>query len=106
MKAMKQKWKLLFSDLSVYELKLAYGEQEIEEMFGILSMMKMLQRVEISQDDHAEAEKLAAENQVSKSDSLHAILARNNNAIVLTQNQKDFEKLEHIAPWTKPDYLV
>lgn len=106
MRAIAKKWKILYSELTVYELKLAYGEEEIEEMLGILYAMGILKFAEITKQDHEEAKRLSLERNVSKSDVLHAILAQKYNAIVVTQNIKDFEKLADIAVPKRPEELL
>jgi len=105
-KIMKDKVTIIFSNHIVYELKKAFAPEEIEEMFQILFLMKILKKTEITKENWEEAKKMAQERGVSKSDSLHAILARNNNAILITQNLKDFEKFSDMITIKRPEDIV
>jgi predicted nucleic acid-binding protein len=97
---------ILFSDLLVKELKIAFDQKDVEEMLNILSMMNILRRIDISSEERSEAKKLSSDREVSFGDALHAVLARNNNAILVTQNEKDFKKLIDISEYAKPEHLL
>ncbi len=94
--------KLLFSDLLVEELKIAFSKTEIEYMLQMIFMMKILIRTEASPKDHAEASKIAKERDLPLSDVLHAIIARNNNAVLVTQD-KHFNNLKDIVRVIRPE---
>ena len=104
-KIMKNKDTIIFSTHIIYEMKKAFASEEVEEMFHVLYIMKILQNVEITKVDWDEARRLAEEREVSRSDALHAILARNNNAILVTQNIKDFEKFADMILIKRPEEI-
>ncbi|MBW3015549.1 PIN domain-containing protein [Candidatus Woesearchaeota archaeon] len=103
---MKKRDIIVFSSHIIYEMKKAFAPEEVEDMFKILDLMKILQRVEVSKSDWEEARKLATERDVSRSDALHAVLARNNNAILITQNMKDFEKFNDFITIKRPEDII
>ncbi|MCK4589561.1 MAG: PIN domain-containing protein [Nanoarchaeota archaeon] len=105
-KIMKDKDTIIFSNHIIYEMEKAFTPEQVEEMFQILFLMKILKKIEIIKDDWEEAKKIAQERDVSKSDSLHAILARNNNAILITQNLKDFEKFSDMITIKRPEDII
>lgn len=105
-KIMKDKAAIIFSTHIVHEMKKAFAPEEIEEMFQILFLLNILKKIEITKKDWEEAKKMSQERNVSKSDSLHAILARNNNAILITQNLKDFKKFSDIITIKRPEDII
>ena len=96
---------LLFSDLNIRELKLAYTDEDINDMMRLLSMMSILKHVETKREDNIKAEKVAKERNLPPGDALHAILARNNNAIMVSQD-KHYQKLKDIADIKRPEELI
>jgi len=106
LKIMKNKDTILFSDLMIRELKIAFGQKEIEDMLNLLSMMKIIKRVDISQKERVEAKELSITRSVSFGDALHAVIARNNDALLVTQNIKDFEILKDIVDFEKPENIL
>jgi len=105
-KIMKDKAIIIFSTHIIHEMKKAFAPEEIEEMFQILFLLNILKKTEITKKDWEQARKIAQERHVSKSDSLHAILARKNNATLITQNLKDFEKFRDIITIKRPEDIV
>lgn len=105
-KIMKNKDVIVFSNHIIYEMKKAFAQEEIEDMFRILDLMSILQKVEVEKSDWEEAKKLAEEREVSRSDSLHAIIARNNKAILVTQNLNDFDKFRDIITIKRPEEII
>lgn len=106
MKIMQRRDVVLVSELVVKELRIAFEMRHIDQMFAILSVMCLLEFVEITSDDKAEASAIAVQHKVAFADALHAVVARNNKAILVTQNKRDFEKLKDIVPYVTPDQLI
>lgn len=104
-KLIKGKDKIIFSDFVVKELKKDFNEQEISEMLTILFLSKVLERVGFSEEDYKEAKKIALERNIPAGDALHAIIARNNNSIFVSQD-KHAVKLKDIAKVMKPEQVV
>ena len=105
MKIIENQDTILFSDLIVKELKIAFDNKDVEDMLRIISLLKILKRVEIRQEDQIEAKKIANERGLPSGDVLHAILARNNNAILVSQD-KHFQQLKDIVEVKKPEELL
>ena len=87
-------------------MKKAFAPEDVEEMFHIPYLMGILKKIELTKADWEKAKKLAQEKKVSKSDSLHAVLAGNNGAILVTQNIKDFEKFKDSIVIKRPEEIV
>jgi len=104
-KIMKNKDTLLISKLVYNELTIAFSKKEIDEMMTLLTKIGALQRINISEEQQIEAKKISIERNVSRNDALHAILARDNNAILVSQNEKDFKLLKDIKEFIKPDNI-
>ena len=104
-KIISKKQLILFSDFIVKELKVKYDILEIEELFTLISNSGFLKKVEITKEDFEEADKLADERNVAFGDALHAILARNHNAILITRDAH-FNELKDIVEVKKPEEVI
>ena len=96
---------ILYSDFVVEELKVKYSEAEITRIFEIISKRNLLIKAEISKTQAKEAAKLCRERKVSFGDALHAVLARDNSAIMVTRD-RHFLELDDIAEIKKPEELI
>ena len=92
---------ILYSQLVGEELKNAQLDcfDEIKRLMG-----KNLLEISISENQLNEAKQLAQQKKISKNDAIHAIFARNNNAILITRDV-DFEELSTITKWEKPENI-
>ncbi len=95
---------LYFSDLIIRELKNEYGEEEITQMFNLLYASNILKKVEMTQEEYEKAKILASERNIPTSDALHAILAANNDAILISQDNH-LQKMKDIAEVKKPEEI-
>ena len=96
--------KIVYSDNVLIELNvLGYSYYEINQMFKILR--PILIYVESNLKQVGKAKDLALKRDIPKRDALHAILARENKAILVTLD-KDFQKLVDIAKPNNPKYLI
>lgn len=96
---------LLYSDLFRKELKqLGYPPNTIAAM---LSMIKgiCLRHIHISREQGELAKRIAKQRGVPRGDALHAILARDNMAQLVTTDH-DFEKLRDITIAKLPEELI
>jgi predicted nucleic acid-binding protein len=84
----------------VYELSKFYNE--VIDLFKILEKLKILIVVDVLREDILFAKNLSLERNVSCADSLHAILANKENAVLVTQNIKDFIKFKDFLIFKKP----
>ena len=96
---------ILYSDLVIEELREKYSDQEIDELYEFPKKYNLLLKVNISQSQTNEAKKLSKQRHVPYADALHAILARDNNAVVVTRD-KHFNSLRDIVKIYKPEELI
>lgn len=95
---------ILYSDLHIKELKgLGYGVDEIGAIFKI-GKPNSLRRVHISREQIIEAARLAAWKKVPERDALHAILARDNESIMVATD-KHFLQLSTVVNMQSPEEL-
>ena len=94
---------ILYSDLVVDELKIKYSLEEINGLLGIAG--DLLVRVDISKSQVREAASLCKQRKVAFGDALYAILARDNNAIMVTRDIH-FLELADIVCVKKPEELI
>lgn len=104
-KIIKDNSKVIISDVVEAELKVPYSEEEIENILAPLKEENLLENVGISENQTKEAAELAKEKNVPFADAAHAILARDNNAILVTRD-RDFNKLRGIKDYKKPEDLA
>ena len=95
--------KVLYSDLTVDELSVAYGKETINKL--LKDSEELLEKVEINEHQVKEAAKLSKKHNIPFGDALHGILARDNNAIMVTRDYH-FEKLGDIVSVKKPEDLI
>lgn len=96
--------KVLYSDLVVEELSIAYGANEIREIFKIIEQEGLLEKAEVKKEQFQEAARLKREKKLPFADLLHAIIARDNGAIMVTRDTH-FEEFENIVIIKKPEDL-
>src|SRR3989344_5281618 len=102
-KIIKDKDLILYSDFVVEELKVKYNEGEINNIFQVVG--KSILKVNISESQAKEAAILCKERKVAFGDALHAILARDNGAIMVARDEHFFELID-IAEIKKPEDLI
>lgn len=96
--------KILYSDLVIEELNKAYNEKEIKQIFDIIEEDNLLEKVEISKNQVKEALELKRKLQIPFGDALHAIIARDNDAILITRDEH-FLKIDFVNV-KKPEDLI
>lgn len=104
-KVNKNKETILYSETVIEELSKAYTDEEIKEILNVIDNKSLLIKVEIDRKDLIEAKKISDANKIPVGDAIHAIAARNNNAIIITRDV-DFLKLRNIAKSKKPEELI
>ena len=104
MKIIKRKDTLFYSDLIIRELKKDYNENEVNDMLNFLFLTNTLKKVEMKKEDYLEARKIAEERNLPIPDAFHAILARNNKAIMISQDAH-LQELKDIVKVKKPEEI-
>ncbi len=105
-KLIKENHTILFSEFIILELQKDYSDEDTHLMFNLLFLAGKVQKVSISKEIINDARILSQERMISCGDCLHAVLARHYNAILITQNEKDFKKLMDITPFRKPEQII
>ena len=96
--------KVLYSEAVVHELKKDYSDDEIKQFFSCFE--SFLEIAPISSSQYLEAKKLAKTKIEShESDILHAIVARDNKAVLVTRDFH-FEALRGIVAVNAPEGVI
>ncbi len=98
------KEKVMYSDLVVSELLNYFDRDKIKEIFSIVKN-DFLEKVDIKKHHGEEAFDLKEKEGIPFGDALHAVLAKENNAILVTRD-KHFRKLLKIVKIRKPEELI
>src|SRR3989344_2462425 len=98
-----KKHQLVVSDLLIRELESNYSVEEINGM--ILPFQKIIEKIFVTKEQRDEAKKIAEERDLPPGDVLHAILARDNNFIMVTRD-KHFKELRDITKHYKPEEII
>ena len=93
---------LIISDILIRELEGYYSLEEINGM--MLPFQKIIEKVIATKEQRVEARKIAEERNLPPGDCLHAILARDNEFILITRD-KDFNHLKDISSYHKPEEI-
>ncbi len=96
---------ILYSNLIVKELEIKYSKEEINKIFEIIYKRNLLLKVAISSSQVKEAAISCKKRKVAFGDALHAILARDNKAVMVTRDKHFFEFVD-IAEIKKPEDLI
>ncbi|MBI3035978.1 PIN domain-containing protein [Candidatus Woesearchaeota archaeon] len=83
---------------------LGYSQNEINSILSV-AKPKNIMRIHIYRGQTEEARNLAIQRNVPKKDSLHAILARDNN-LQLISRDPHFERLKDITSAKKPEDFI
>lgn len=91
---------LLYSDVHIMELKgLGYNKNEISKILRLLKLG--IKQVHVNKEQIEEARRLINYIKIPVRDALHAIIARDNEAI-LVSNDKHFQLLKYITEVRTP----
>ncbi len=104
-KVMKNKDFLLFSELNIEELLIKYDKDEINYMLGILFRIGILKRIQIKEEHRSKARRISLLKNIPNPDALHAILAKENRAILVTRD-KHFRILKDTIKIKKPEEII
>ena len=96
---------ILYSQAVVSELKICYSLEQIKDIFKIISSERLLIEVKIGQKQVKEARNISKRRKLPFTDVLHAILARDNRAVIVTRD-KHFQILTDITIPKTPEELI
>ncbi len=104
LKIIEDKSIVIYSDIHIKELKnIGYSIDEINALLRIVKPDN-IRRVHIGREQREEATLLAYNRGIPRGDALHAILARDNNAIMVSRDI-DFQRLLDIVKTKRPEEL-
>ncbi|MBU1198995.1 MAG: PIN domain-containing protein [Nanoarchaeota archaeon] len=103
-KIIKDKDIILYSEVVEIELRKRISEHDIKNIFSILPR-RLLIKINISESEKKEAYFLSKKTRVYFNDVLHAILARNHGAVLVTRD-KHFLELNLFLNVKKPEDLL
>lgn len=104
-KCKEENFMLLYSDLTLKELSAYYSKERTNTLIKLVSEFCELKKVETTKKQVDEAKSLKLVFKVPVPDILHAVLARDNSAIIVTTD-KHFKKLEKIVEVKVPQELI
>lgn len=95
---------VLCSDFVVDELTDKYTEDKIKEIFDIVKEHNLI-ILKKNEKQIREAIRLSKKRKLPFGDAIHAILSRDNKAVLVARNHH-FEELQDIAKAKKPEELI
>lgn len=95
---------IIYSDLIEEELNVGFSEKDIKKIISIVPKENLV-RIESSSEQLKEAIQKAKKLNIPVKDALHAILARDNDAIMVTRDKHFYELSERLTI-TKPEDLI
>jgi predicted nucleic acid-binding protein len=95
---------IVYSDLIIEELSIRFTKKEITKIIEIVPK-EFLIKLDSSYKQTKEAIILSKKLNIPKKDALHAILARDNNAIVITRDAHFYQLSEKVTIM-KPEELI
>ena len=94
---------IVLTDFLIKELETLYSVAEINGMFKPFE--NIIKKIIATERQREEAKKISKERGVPAGDALHAIVARDNDLILVTRD-RHFRKLEDISKHYKPEELI
>ena len=98
--------KVVFSNFNEKEMKdIGLSQTEIN---SLLSMIKPdhIKRVSVTKVQFEEAHRLAEQRDIPLGDSIHALIARDNDAQLVSRDEKDFIRIKDITKYKEPKDLI
>jgi len=102
-KLLKESFVIVVSNIVRRELLHKYTLEELESLF--LPFKQNFVEVESTVDEYYDAHRMSMKYDVPFGDALHAVLARNHDALILTRDS-DFKRLRGVCPFQKPEDFV
>jgi predicted nucleic acid-binding protein len=95
--------KIVITDLLISELEVRYTIAEINGMIKPFELI--IEKIISTKKQKLEAKKIAEERNLPYGDTLHSIIARDNNLILITRD-KHFRELIDISKYYKPEEII
>ncbi len=104
-KIIREKGEILYTKLVIVELGEQFNADEINKILQIAKDSGALRYVETSCEEAKEALMLSKKLKIPKGDCLHAVVARDNCAVMVARD-RHFDELRHIVEVKKPEELL
>ncbi|MBU2638148.1 MAG: PIN domain-containing protein [Nanoarchaeota archaeon] len=101
----KQKGVILYCDLVIEEMAIEYNSDIIVLILETIASIAPLIKIEATAQEESEAKKLKKERKLPFADALYAVIARDNDAILVSRDNH-FSLLLDIAVIRKPEELI
>ena len=96
--------KILYSDINLIELKiLGYSTYELKDMFKELKAILVF--LESTKQQVGKAKDISLKRNIPKRDALHALIARDSGAVLITYDKHFQKTLEIIKPKKPQDFI-
>ena len=95
--------RIVLTDFLIRELEVNYSIEEINGMFKPLE--EQIEKIIVTTEQREEAKRIASKRNIPPGDVLHAIIARDNNLILITRD-KHFKQIEDISRHYKPEDIT
>ena len=97
---------VIFSNFNEKEMKNAgLSQNEINSLTSIIKP-NHIKRVFVTEEQFREAHKLSRQRDIPQGDCIHAILARDHMAQLVSRDEKDYRKIKYIAHYKEPKDLI
>ncbi len=96
-----KEYKIIITDLLIIELESAYSSEQINGLF--LLFKNLIEKIIIKKEQRDEAYEIAKKRILPLGDVLHAIIARDNNLVLITRD-KHFRELKDA--YYKPEDII
>ncbi len=104
-KIIKENSVIIYSNIHIKELRdFGYSMDEINSLFHVVKPNN-LRYVNTSKEQKDEAKQLAYKKKIPKADALHAILARDNDAILISRDLH-FKDIKYVIETKKPEEII
>ena len=98
--------KIVFSNFNEKELKdIGLSQTEIHSLLSVIKP-DHIKRVSVTKEQFEEAKKVSKQRDVPLGDAVHAVVARDHYAQLVSRDEKDFRKLKDITEFKEPKDLV
>ena len=94
---------IFVSDVVVLELKIRFSEQQSKELFSSFESMITWLKASAKQTSEARKEWAKRNKSLPFKDVLHAIIARDNKAVLVARDKHFFDSLSSIVEVQKPE---
>jgi predicted nucleic acid-binding protein len=97
---------ILYSEITIHELRKNYTDEEIMLLLGLLKRTGILKLIESNQNERKAAKELSINRKLPFADCLIAIQAKTHDAKVISQDKHLLEDLKDVACSLRPEDLT